>query len=58
MFEGLLQWFLDPRLFNFVIMALYTANIARWAIEGRWADASYWFFALGITATVTFGYAH
>lgn len=48
----------DPRLFNFVIMAMYTFATIRWAIAGRWPDAAYWFFALGITATVTFGYRH
>lgn len=49
---------LDPRLFNFVIMALYAMNVARWAIAGKPADAFYWLSALGITATVTFGYKH
>lgn len=48
--------FTDPRLFNFVIMSLYAANILRWAWHGSWSDAAYWFFALGITATVTWGY--
>ena len=46
----------DPRLFNFVIMALYALSAARWAIAGRWADTCYWLSALAITATVTFGY--
>lgn len=46
----------DPRLFNLTIMVLYACAMTRWAIAGRWADAAYWFFALGITATVTFGY--
>ncbi len=48
----------DPRLFNFVIMALYLLNALRWALERRWADVSYWVCALGITATVTWGYKH
>ena len=48
----------DPRIFNFVIMALYALNAARWAYEGKWADTCYWLSALSITATVTFGYAH
>jgi hypothetical protein len=48
----------DPRLFNFVIMSLYAINSARWAFAGRWADCSYWLCALGITATVTWGYKH
>lgn len=48
----------DPRLFNFVIMLLYALNAGRWAYQGSWADVCYWVSALGITATVTFGYSH
>jgi hypothetical protein len=48
----------DPKLFNYCIMALYASAVVRWSIAGKWADASYWFFALGITATVTFLYKH
>jgi len=48
---------LDPRIFNYVIMGLYGLNAARWLIAGSYADCSYWLCALGITATVTFGYA-
>ena len=48
----------DPRLFNFVIMALYAISAVRWASAGKWADACYWLSALAITATVTFGYKH
>lgn len=46
----------DPKIFNYVIMALYASNIIRWAFERSWADVCYWFFALGITATTTFMY--
>lgn len=46
----------DPRIFNFVIMALYAANVARWAAHGSLSDSVYWLCALGITATVTWGY--
>lgn len=48
----------DPKIFNYVIMALYTLNAARWAIYGNTADTCYWLSALAITATVTFGYKH
>ncbi len=48
---------LDPKIFNYVIMALYALNCARWALHGGWADTFYWLCALGITATVTWGYA-
>lgn len=46
----------DPRIFSYVIMTLYALNIIRWGFAGSWADSAYWFFAFGITATVTFGY--
>ena len=49
---------LDPRIFNFVIMALYGLNVVRWLSAGSYVDALYWTSALGITATVTFGYKH
>ncbi len=48
----------DPRLFSFVIMALYLLNALRWAFERKWPDVCYWLSALAITATVTFGYKH
>jgi len=53
-----MRWFSDPRLFNFVIMALYTLNAIRWAIARKPADMCYWLSALAITATVTWGYRH
>jgi hypothetical protein len=49
---------LDPRIFNYAIMALYFLNSVRWAFAGSWADVCYWLSALAITATVTFGYRH
>lgn len=48
---------LDPKIFNYLIMSLYALNVARWAFHGGWADCFYWLCALGITATVTWGYA-
>lgn len=56
--KTLLQFLLDPRVFNYVIMTLYFLNIIRWGYERKVGDACYWFFALGITATVTFLYKH
>jgi hypothetical protein len=49
-------WLFDPAIFNYVIMGLYACASVRWAAHGSWADMSYWGFALGITATVTWGY--
>lgn len=54
----MIKLLLDPKVFNYIIMALYVLNIIRWSVELKWGDAAYWFFALGITATVTFGYKH
>lgn len=48
----------DPALVNYVIMVLYALSSVRWAMAGRWVDMCYWLSALGITATVTFGYKH
>lgn len=53
-----MTWLLDPKLFNYVIMALYFLSACRWAYAQRWADMCYWLSALAITATVTFGYKH
>lgn len=53
-----MSWFLDPRLFNFIIMALYALSAVWWAFHSKWADMCYWLSALAITATVTFGYRH
>jgi hypothetical protein len=48
----------DPRVFNYIIMVLYTLSATRWAFQGKWADMCYWLSALAITATVTWGYKH
>lgn len=53
-----MKLFLDPRIFNYVIMGLYLTNAVRWAYARRWADVCYWLSALAITATVTWGYKH
>jgi hypothetical protein len=47
----------DRRIFNCIIMTLYILAMVRWAAAGSWADVAYWFFAFGITFTVTFGYS-
>jgi hypothetical protein len=45
-------------VFNHLIMMLYAINSAWWFWHGSKADGCYWLCALGITATVTFGYRH
>ena len=47
----------DPKLFNYVLVGLYTLNACRWAIHGSWGDATYWTGALIITIAITWGYA-
>lgn len=54
----MMRLLLDPKIFNYVIMVLYGLNAGRWALAGKYADMCYWLSALGITATVTFGYKH
>jgi hypothetical protein len=49
---------LDPKFFNYLILALYVTNSVRWAYAGRIADVCYWLSAAAITATVTFLYNH
>lgn len=44
----------DPRVFNFIILGLYTANIINYALRRQWNDAWYWMSAASITASVTF----
>jgi hypothetical protein len=46
--------FLDPRIFNFIIMALYACAATRWAIAGKWFDALYWASAFALIIAVTF----
>lgn len=48
--------FNDPKLFNYIIMGLYVGSAAWWFVHGEIADGFYWLAAMGITATVTFGY--
>ena len=48
-------WLLDPRIFNFTIMALYALAVMRWAYEGNWWNAFYWFAALQLVAVITWG---
>ena len=46
----------DPRIFNYVILALFLLSTARWAFDGNWMNALYWFSAFTLNAAVTFGY--
>lgn len=54
--EGVMEWFLAPKLFNYVILTLYLLNSGWWAWHKSWGDALYWIAAFQITAAVTWGY--
>ena len=54
----MLAFLFDPRVFNFVILALYGANVARWLVAGRPVTALYWAGAFLITSAVTWGLEH
>lgn len=51
-FDLLRSLFTDPRLLNYLLMAIYVGNTLRWAVEKKW-DSLYWFGALLITIAVT-----
>jgi len=46
---------LDPKIFNYIIMTLYTINVAWWAYQGHYGQSWYWASAASITAAVTWG---
>ena len=52
---GVFVIWLDPKIFNYIIMALYVLNSVRWAVHGSWGDCLYWLAAFQITAAVTWG---
>jgi len=54
----LMAFLLDPRIFNFAIMTLYTFAVARWLFAGNLWAAGYWSCALGLTIIITFGKPH
>lgn len=52
----MLDYILQPKTFNYIIMGMYLINAGHWARHGKYVDTCYWLSALAITATVTFGY--
>lgn len=40
-----MKFITDPRIFSYVIMALYILNACRWAYARSWADVSYWVYS-------------
>ena len=50
--------YMDPRFMNYIIMGLYFCNALWYAYLLKYPDMCYWLSALGITASVTWGYNH
>jgi len=48
------SFIVDPALFNYLILISYASAFIRWTLSGSIPNMSYWFFAFGITAVVTF----
>lgn len=46
---------LDPKIFNYIIMTLYTINVLWWIYNGNIGQSWYWASAASITAAVTWG---
>jgi hypothetical protein len=49
-----MAWLTDPKLFNYVILALYTLSSMRHFAARDVGQGCYWLSAFAITATVTF----
>jgi hypothetical protein len=49
-----MNWILDPKIFNYLILGLFAFAVIRWAIERNWGQAIYWAGALILNLAVTF----
>jgi hypothetical protein len=50
----LLKAISDPKIFNCIILFLYSCAAVRWFVAGKFGDGMYWVSAFMITFTVTF----
>lgn len=46
----------DPRIFNWFVVALFTATSIRWMVAGALWQSLYWLLGAGINAVVTMGF--
>ena len=53
-----MNFWADPRLFNYVLIALNSGAALRWLWAGNWWAATYWGCAAGLNVVVTFGRTH
>jgi hypothetical protein len=37
-----INFFSDPRIFNFMIIAMFLIAAIRWAFAGNWSQTAYW----------------
>lgn len=49
-----MRFLTDPRLFNYLLLSLYTFSALRWAYARSWYDVLYWVGAAFLTIGVTF----
>lgn len=48
-----MSWLVDPRLFNWLIVAMFVGASIRWAIAGNIPQAGYWASAAVLNVFVT-----
>lgn len=44
---------LDPKIFNYLIIAMFAAAAIRWAFAGNWPQSGYWASAAVLNIFVT-----
>ncbi len=44
----------DPKLFNYLILLLYSLSMLRWAYARSWWDTAYWAGAVILQIVITF----
>jgi hypothetical protein len=48
-----MKWLLDPKLFNYLIIALFALAAIRWGIARNWPQVAYWIGAIILNLAVT-----
>ena len=51
-----MSFLLDPKIFNYLILALFAFATLRWALASAWWEALYWFGAFLLNVAVTWGF--
>jgi Flp pilus assembly protein protease CpaA len=49
-----MTWLFDPRIFNWLIIAMFVAAAIRWAFAGNWPQTGYWLAAAALNIAVLF----